>query len=289
MPCPADPASTGLVYMMQPCSEPYQQPLVNPFLKWLHPSFLHTKLRSPSHFIYLFHVFIQPFHGFRKPLQRLRKESSMYSCRQAEVRGSSPTGRSAVVSLPFSTRESQELHRSKTEEIVRLSNAEPPYVTAQIVSLHVLEKTTSQLIFPRKYDFPGLLQGLALLKLHSYNRHTGCCASECRTRSVCIQGPICSISHNWIQELQCFYLYCHTQGNVFILCHGQACLKKDIVIIITQLFFCSPSLELNSASYQTLRTETLGHLSPGFSPVCLLPIHTEQLTTKVLQVSKHKA
>lgn len=33
--------------------------------------------------------------------------------------------------------------RSTREDIRRLSDAEPPYVTAQVVSLHVLEKTTS--------------------------------------------------------------------------------------------------------------------------------------------------
>lgn len=116
----------------------------------------------------------------------------------------------------------------------------------------------------------GLLQGLALLKLHSYNRLSGCCASERIKRSVCTQGPICSIAHNWIQELRCYYLDHCAHRNVFILWHGQTCLKKDTVIIITQLSLHSPSLELNFASYQILRTETLGYLRPGFSTVCPL-------------------
>lgn len=60
-----------------------------------------------------------------------------------EAGGGRPTGTSMVVSLLFSTKETQEHHRSKRGEIVRLSDAERPHVTAQVVSLHVLEKKTS--------------------------------------------------------------------------------------------------------------------------------------------------
>lgn len=138
LPCPAAPAGTALVHMIQPCTEvasSHSQTL----LKRLHPSFFHSKIRYFSYF-----AFIYPLHGSRKLLCFVSTHTRKAVHVPAGRGGGRPTGTSTVVSLLFSTREPQEHHRSKREEIIRLSDAEPLHVTAQVVSLHIRKKKKQQ-------------------------------------------------------------------------------------------------------------------------------------------------
>lgn len=108
-------------------------PVALTLLKWLHPTFSLTRIRCLSHFVSFIHSMVSE--GCELSL----------ICTQgkAECSGRQQGLQAAVVQPQGIAGALQEHHRSKREGIKRFSDAEAPYATAQIVSPHVLGKTSS--------------------------------------------------------------------------------------------------------------------------------------------------